>query len=376
MRVHLTDIVVQRLQKPGTYFDETTPGFGVRVGKSRKTWIIMRGQIRQRMRIGHYPSTSLADARKEAKKLLTEAPTRHAAVSFATACEEYKLSIADLRPKTQDEYKRFLDTYFIPRIGRKRLTELQYEHITACVQDAAPSEAAHALALCRTFLRWCVRPPRRYLPHSPLEGVQMKLGKKRKRILKPNEIKTVWETAGKQGYPYGTILQLLMAMGQRRGQTANLRWPWINEADRTITLPDTITKNHKEHTFPYGDLVASILETIPRRNTTDLLFPSKVSEERPLSGWSKFKAELGDDLPAWRLHDLRRTFRTTHAEIGTPAEIAERVINHAAAVQTDVESIYDRYHYMPQMQKAVEAFEEHLRSLLAKTDDRSSMLAA
>lgn len=92
----------------------------------------MRGQIRQRTRTGHYPSTSLADARKEAKKLLTEAPTRHAAVSFATACEEYKLSVVGLRPKTQDEYKRFLDTYFISRIGRKSLTELQYEHITAC----------------------------------------------------------------------------------------------------------------------------------------------------------------------------------------------------------------------------------------------------
>ena len=365
--LHMTDIVVSRLQQSGTYWDETTPGFGIRVGKNRKTWVIMRGQIRQRLRIGHYPAMSLADARKEAKKLLTEAPARHAAMSFATACEEYKLSIVGLRPKTQDEYKRFLDTYFVPRIGRKRLTELQYEDITACVKDAAPSEAAHALAVCRTFLRWCVRPPRRYLPHSPLEGVQVKLGRKRKRILKPKELKTVWGTAEEQGYPYGTILKLLIAMGQRRGETANLRWPWINKADRTITLPDTITKNHKEHTFPYGDLVADILETIPRRNTTDLLFPSTVSEERPLSGWSKFKANLGDGLPRWTLHDLRRTFRTTHAEAGTSPEIGERLINHAAAVQTDVESIYDVYHYMPQMREAVLKFEDHLQVLLARS---------
>jgi integrase len=367
MRVHLTDIVVQRLQKPGSYFDETTPGFGIRVGKARKTWVIMRGQIRQRMRIGHYPAVSLAEARKQAKKLLTEAPTRNPAMSFATAYEDYKLSIASLRPKTEGEYKRFLDKYFVPRIGRKRLAELQYENITACVHEAAPSEAAHALAVCRTFLRWCVRPPRRYLTHSPLEGVQVKVGRKRKRMLKPAELKTVWRAAEKQGYPYGTILQLLIAMGQRRGETANLRWPWINETDRTITLPETVTKNHKEHTYPYGDLVAAILETIPRRNSTDLLFPSAVSEKRPLSGWSKFKANLGDGLPAWRLHDLRRTFRTTHAEIGTPAEIAERLINHAAAVQTDVESIYDVYHYLPQMQEAVLKFDDHLKALFARS---------
>jgi hypothetical protein len=38
--------------------------------------------------------------------------------------------------------------------------------------------------------------------------------------------------------------------------------------------------------------------------------------------------------------------------------------------------IYDRWHYIPQMQKAVEAFEEHCRSLLKKAEDRSNMLAA
>ena len=46
---HLTDIVVSRLKLAGTYFDETTPAFGIRVGKNRKTWIVMRGVQRQRV---------------------------------------------------------------------------------------------------------------------------------------------------------------------------------------------------------------------------------------------------------------------------------------------------------------------------------------
>jgi hypothetical protein len=49
--VHLTDIVVSRLKSPGTYFDETTPAFGIRVGKNRKTWIVMRRMERQRVRV-------------------------------------------------------------------------------------------------------------------------------------------------------------------------------------------------------------------------------------------------------------------------------------------------------------------------------------
>jgi integrase len=240
MQTHLTDLVVQRVQKPGMYFDKTTPGFGVRVGKNRKTWVIMRGQIRQRVRIGYYPAMSLADARKEAKKLLTEAPTRNPAITFATAYEDYKQSLATRRPKSQSEYKRLMSKYFVPRIGRRRLAELQYEDVIACVEKAAPSEASHALAVCRAFLRWCVRPPRRYLTHSPLESVQLKPSRKRKRILTTEELLMVWEAAEEQGYPHGTIVQLLIAMGQRRGETANLRWPWINEStERLVTALNT-----------------------------------------------------------------------------------------------------------------------------------------
>ncbi|MGA3190825.1 MAG: Arm DNA-binding domain-containing protein, partial [Bryobacteraceae bacterium] len=64
-KLHMTDIVVSRLKEPGTYFDATTPAFGIRVLKNRKTWIVIRGKERLRTRIGHYPALSLADARKE-----------------------------------------------------------------------------------------------------------------------------------------------------------------------------------------------------------------------------------------------------------------------------------------------------------------------
>jgi len=370
MKLHLTDITVLRLREPGTYLDDATPGFGVRVGKNRKTWIVMRGQVRQRVRIGHYPAMSLAEARKEAKKLLIEKPTRNATITFERAFEGYKESIAHRKPRTQAEYKRLLTKHFIPKVGKKRLTELLYEQLMDCVKDVKPGEAAHALAICRAFLRWCVRPPRRYIPHNPLEGVQIAKPKKRKRVLSAPEIPAVWQAAEKQGYPHGTIVQLLMLNGQRRNETANLRWPWINENERTITLPEWITKNSKEHVFPYGDLTAQILNTISRLNSTDLLFPSWVSDDRPISGWSKFKRELDEGLtikiPRYTLHDLRRTFRTLHGQIGTPSEIGERLINHAAAVVSDVEEIYDRYTYLKEMRLAVANFETHFNALLAR----------
>ena len=362
---HLTDVVVLRLSTPGTYFDKTTPAFGIRVGKHRKTWIVMRGEERIRTRIGHYPATSLADARKEAKRLLTEPLTRNTRITFGEAYAKWKEAFAIKKPRTQYGYKRAMEQFLLPKLGKKKLPATTYEDVVGTTSQLSKSEERHCLAVARTFLRWCVKPPRRWITHSPLEGVEIRPAKKRKRILTPDEIRAVWNAAGKQAYPYGIVLQLLLLTGQRRGEIANLRWPWINEKERTITLPEWVAKNNKEHTFPYDSMVSELLAAIPRRNTTDLLFPSRVSDDRPLSGWSKYKRELQDGVLGWTLHDLRRTYRSTHGEIGTPREIAERLINHAAGVQTEVEAIYDRFSYMPQMRAAAERYETHVRKLIA-----------
>jgi integrase len=368
MRMHFTDVAISRLKTEGRYYDETTPAFGIRVGKHRKSWFVDRGRERSRKYFGRYPDKSLADARKEAKALLTQPVRKNERITFGAAYAVWKVAIEPKKPRTQRDYKRLIERHFLPKLKAKKLLDLAYEDITACVEEVPKGEANHALAVARIFMRWCVRPPRRYMPHNPLEGVQIQPPKKRKRVLSEIEIKGVWTAAGEQGYPHGTVVQLLILTGQRRGEIANLRRPWIDEKERTITLPEWVTKNSKEHVFPYGDKVAAILDGIPRLNSTDLFFPSRVSGERPFSGWGKFKQELDaltEGVGHYTLHDLRRTYRTIHGQIGTSSEIGERLINHAAAVTSDVEEIYDRWTYLPQMRKAVEAYEDHLSPLLS-----------
>ena len=65
MQTHLTDIAVRQLA-PGTYFDTKTPAFGIRIGKTRKTWVVLKGKTRNKATIGHYPALSLQDARRKA----------------------------------------------------------------------------------------------------------------------------------------------------------------------------------------------------------------------------------------------------------------------------------------------------------------------
>src|SRR5207247_7838294 len=113
-------------------------------------------------------------------------------------------------------------------------------------------------------------------------------------------------------------------------------------------------------------------ESIPRLNSTDLLFPSTVSDERPVSGWSKYKKRLGDGVPAWRLHDLRRTFGTTLAEMEVLPHIVERLLNpsmgaignQADSIVSAVAEVYNLATYLPKMRDVIESkWEPFLQNL-------------
>jgi hypothetical protein len=63
-RVRLTDITIDELPKSKTrvtYWDESLPAFGVRVGARRKTFIVIMNGGR-RIKLGNYPSTTLRAA--------------------------------------------------------------------------------------------------------------------------------------------------------------------------------------------------------------------------------------------------------------------------------------------------------------------------
>jgi integrase len=200
------------------------------------------------------------------------------------------------------------------------------------------------------------------LPHSPIEGMKPP-GKytPRKRVLSAFELKALWDAV--PVYPFGTIIRILLLTGQRWGEIVSLRREYIDEYQKIITLPET--KNGRTHVFPYGNMVVDILATVPCFKASTLLFPGR-DKQKPWNGAGKAKCELDKDLKLdpWTIHDLRRTFATIHASIGTPIHITERLLNHVSGTQAGIVSVYQRHEYLPEMRKAVDAFEAHLRSIL------------
>jgi len=95
------------------------------------------------------------------------------------------------------------------------------------------------------------------------------------------------------------------------------------------------------------------------------LFPAR-GRDTPFNGWSKAKAAL-DKLAGvadWTLHDLRRTFATNMAQLGTPPHVVEKLLNHRTGTISGVAAIYNRYQFMDEMRQAIEKYDHHLAKLL------------
>jgi integrase len=325
-----------------------------------------------RTNIGRYPGVSLADARKQALVLLgSPIEKKKKAPTFADALKNYfEIHGPTLKPRTLKELKRTLKRHFEPVFRYKRLDDIEHGDISDITDELAkktPSEAWHAFKDARAFFKWCVP---RYIKHSPMEGLKSPAKYvARKRVLTDPEIRLVWRGADKTGYPFGTALQFSLLWGTRWTETIGVRWPYINEKERTITLPET--KNRAEHHFPYGDMTAALLARIPRLNSTDLLFPGR-DGEKPWNGAGKAKWEFGKNalMDPWQIRDLRRTFGTKLAELRVSPHIVERLLNHKLGtlqdegVVTAVAAVYNRHRYLDEMREAVGTWEVKLTQLV------------
>lgn len=220
-----------------------------------------------------------------------------------------------------------------------------------------PIEAKAAYVAIRTLMNWAVK--HGLLDVSPIPRMTFPT-KTRSRVLSDNELTLVWHRAEEIGYPYGRIVQLLILTGQRRGEIAGLRRSWIN--DGVLTFPPGFTKNSREHSIPLGALSQQIVDNLP--GDTGLLFPSRFEDDAPWNGWAKAKRYFDEPLQIapWTLHDLRRTYASKLAELGTPIHVTEKLLNHVSGTVSGIAAVYNRYSYFEEMQNAIVRLEEHIAS--------------
>jgi len=360
LHLKLTDLALQRLPI-GTHWDETTPAFGVRVGKRAKTFFCIRDGGR-RITIGRYPSMKLVDARIKAKGLLLGVYEKRTAPGYLEAVESYLKQVKpDLKLKTYSEYARILRR--MPFIT----VEVSPSEIASCLEQIPKaSTRAHAYAALKTFFNWSMR--NEYCESNPVTRVRppKKLAA-RERVLEDHELKAIWHACDKLG-GYGTLVRLLMVTGQRKGQFARLQEEWVDFKHKRFAWPGGAMKAGQPHTLPFSTLAEYLVrKEVP---IDGFYFTPLAKIGQPFTAWSKNKAALDKlvDLDHWTLHDLRRTWSTNAARLDVPPHITERVLAHVAP-EGKVASIYNRFKYENEMRDAMQTMADFVASLLVEVNE-------
>ena len=366
MKQRLTDLGVKKLslteQGQITYWDTATPGFGLRCSSKSKSFVVMYGERRQLKTLGRFPAVSLSEARKKAKLFLsTQAlePEKTPEHDYQTVVEAYLQDCEGrARPTTMKGYVLYLRGITFKR----PISKISGNDVIRKIQSNtnSPSSQNYAFTTFKVFFNWAVR--RGYLENNPLSALKRphKMTP-RERVLEDEELQTLLAYCRDTDDRFTQIVQLLIFTGQRKGEIANLEWQDV-DGDKLI-IPGSRTKNKREHTVPLGNHALELLHRI--EGGSRFVFGTPF-DDKPFNGFGKSTKRMLEDtkLAHFTLHDLRRTFATIHARIGTPIHVTEKLLNHVSGTISGVAAVYNRHSYMEEMKEAMREYDRYLDGLI------------
>lgn len=207
----------------------------------------------------------------------------------------------------------------------------------------------------------------KYLAADPcLNITKPKPPKPRERYLNDREMAAFSHACGDIGWPWEHLFKLLLLLGQRRNETANMRWSQIDLDAKIWHIPASLAKNGKGHDVFLPPLALDILAAVPRFENGDLVF--SLDGKGAVSGFSYAKARvaramsagLGGSTAPWSLHDLRRSFASGMARLKVAPHIADRCLNHQTGTLSAIALIYNRYEYADERREAHRVWADHI----------------
>jgi integrase len=343
-----------------------------------RSWAVRyrhHGQSRKHT-LGSYPAIDLKAARALAGKALRAVaegrdPSREKFLARTAKSDSVDHVVEEFlerhvqrsnRPRTAQGTERLLRQHVLPHWRSRLVHEITRRDVLKIldrvVDGGAPIAANRTFAAVRKFFNWCVA--RDILAVSPCAGVKPPSAERaRDRVLSDDELRLVWAAADKLGGTFGPLVKLLALTGQRRDEVARMRWEEVNIENRLWTLPAERTKNNKPHEVPLSNAALAVVERVPRVAGSPFVLTTNGGAP-PISGYSEGKrrldALLPADIPAWRLHDLRRSCASGLARLGINLPVIEKVLNHSSGSFAGIVGVYQKHSFADEKRQALEAW--------------------
>lgn len=327
-------------------------GFGVRVNPSGTMSFIAKYRVngkQQMTTIGRTDALKAEAARRRARELMGSAAIGINEAAMEKA-ERRAATISDLaerfletyvphhlKPSTQADYRRSIEKFIVPKLGRQKVKELDRAKIAEFHQSFSdtPYQANRILGTLSVMLTqaevWGMRPE----GINPCLRVKRFKEKKRERFLSSEEMGRLAESLdeeAKDAPSAAAAFRLLILTGCRLGEIQKLKWRDVDFEREEIRLSDSKTGQRTVYLSSQG---IALLESIPRIEDNPYVIVGRepggylTDLQKP---WRRVRARAG--LQDVRIHDLRHTFAANAASSGLSLPMIGKLLGHTQAQTT------------------------------------------
>ena len=332
-------------------WDDELKGFGVRVHPSGRKVFIVKTRHRGRaikMTIGPCTAVSATNARVRAAEIITDARAgknpagrRSNAPTMRDLGKRFlKEYVPDhCKASTAEEYRRSIELFIDPRIGKLRVPDVQRSDIAALHHNLrdTPYQANRTLGVLSKMMNlaelWEWRPD----GSNPCRHVKRFKEEKRERFLSDEEYQRLGaalreiEQERSESASAIAAVRLLMLTGCRLSEIQKLQWEHVDLNAGELRLPDTKTGAKVVH---LGDPAIAVLRGIAKQEDN----PWVIAGRKPGSHltdlqhpWRRIRERAG--LKDVRIHDLRHSFASGGLLVGEGLPMIGKLLGHTQ-VQT------------------------------------------
>ena len=405
----LTSIAVKALtKKNGWHFVGGAPGLFLRVNQPAASWILRIRSDGKRVKIGlgSYSSISLAHARKLAQDYRTlrdsgvdplvakrkEKLRKFDAVkrrrTFDECVQEYmSLHLAKFsNEKHRKQWVSTFDNYVKPIIGNTLVGDVGKNEVLAVMNqivrgkqneilgtfwEARSETAKRVLDRIRRVIDFAIVSEYRKEGHNPAVwrgyldtqlSARSTATKKHHPAL-PYQLGRVFlkKLRVHDGISARAI-EFLMFVGVRSGSVRKARWKEMDLKKKIWTIPAEHNKVRQIHRVPLSKQAVSLLKSLPRLASSDVVFPSKtgkVLSDMALSEVMRGMLEKNEIKEKAVPHGFRATFRSWAADMTSyPDEVRKAASGHAVSDQ--VLKAYQRTDFFDKRRQLMQEWADYI----------------